>query len=97
MKKVQPKQMDSVRETIDKLDRLLVELIGQRITQIEQAAFIKGDRNLIIDEWRIEDVITKVRAAAETHYVNPNLVEKVWRVLIDESIKHEFDVYDSSN
>jgi isochorismate pyruvate lyase len=97
MKKVQPKQMDSVRETIDKLDRLLVELIGQRIVQIEQAAFIKGDRNLIVDEWRIEDVITKVRAAAKTHYVNPKLVEKVWRVLIDESIKHEFDVYDSNN
>jgi isochorismate pyruvate lyase len=97
MKKVQPKQMDPVRETIDKLDRLLVELIGQRIAQIEQAAFIKGDRNLIVDEWRIEDVITKVRAAAKTHYVNPKLVEKVWRVLIDESIKHEFDVYDSNN
>ena len=89
--------MDSVRETIDELDRLLVELIGQRMAQIEQAAFIKGDRNLIVDEWRIEDVITKVRAAANTHYVNPKLVEKVWRVLIEESIKHEFDVYDSNN
>ena len=86
--------MKDVRETIDSLDRLLVELIGQRIVQIEKAAFVKGDRNLIVDEWRIEDVITKVRAAANTHYVNPDLVEKVWRVLINESIKHEFDVFD---
>jgi isochorismate pyruvate lyase len=87
--------MDEVRAEIDRLDRLLVRLLAERQTYIEAAARIKPDRATVRDEWRINDVLAKVRARAEREGLDWAIAEPVWRTLIERCIAHEFVVYDA--
>ena len=87
--------MPEVRREIDRIDRALVTLLAERQTYIEQAGVIKGDRDTVIDQPRIEDVVTKVLEEADRQGLSRAIAEPVWRLLIDRSIAHEFDVFDA--
>jgi len=93
MKKCQ--NMTEVREEIDRVDRDIVQLLIERLGYIEQAGLIKTDRAVVRDEWRIEDVVSKVKATCEAHNGNVEMIEDVYRFLINWSIEHEFDVFDA--
>lgn len=88
------KTMAEVRQGVDALDRALVALIAERQRYMEAAARIKPDRDTVHDDARIEDVVSKVLAAAQAHHLSPDIAEPVWRTLIDRCIAHEFVVYD---
>lgn len=92
---VQCQNMDDVRREIDRLDRELVRLLAERQGYIEQAGHIKPHRNQVRDEARIEDVVAKVLAEADRQGLSRTIAEPVWRLLIEKSIEHEFDVYDA--
>lgn len=86
--------MAQVRDGVDRLDRALAALIAERSRYMEAAARIKPDRDAVRDEARIEDVISKVLAAAKTEGLPREIAEPVWRELVERSIQYEFDVYD---
>ena len=86
--------MVEVRAGVDALDRALVALMAERQRYMDAAARIKPDRDAVHDDTRIEDVVTKVLAAAQTHHLAPEIAEPVWRTLIDRCIAHEFATYD---
>lgn len=86
--------MAEVRQGVDALDRALVALLAERQRYMEAAARIKPDRDAVHDQARIEDVVAKVLAAAETAGLSPDIAEPVWRLLIDRCIAHEFSVWD---
>lgn len=86
--------MTDVRAGVDALDRELVALIAERSRYMEAAARIKPSRNVVRDEWRIEDVVSKVKAEAERVGLPVELAEPVWRELIERSIAYEFKVWD---
>ena len=52
--------MKEVREEIDLLDKELVLLLARRQKCIEMAAVVKNDKDLVIDEERIEEVVLTV-------------------------------------
>lgn len=87
--------MKEVREEIDLLDKELVLLLARRQKCIEMAALVKNDEKLIIDEDRIEEVISKVKNFGESCGLSPEISEPLWRKLIDLSIEHEFKELDS--
>jgi isochorismate pyruvate lyase len=82
--------MAEIRAEIDRLDELLVGLFAERAGYIDRAAEIKAEVDLParIDA-RVEEVVRNVRAHAVTHGLPPDLVEKLWRRLIDWSIARE--------
>ena len=82
--------MKEVREDIDLLDKELVLLLARRQKCIEMAALVKNDKNLIIYEQRIEDVISQVTNFGESCGLSSSISEPLWRKLIDLSIEHEF-------
>ncbi|MBX3507784.1 MAG: chorismate mutase [Parvibaculum sp.] len=86
--------MADVRREIDRIDRELVKLLAERQTYIEQAGIIKGERTAVRDEARIEDVVQKVLAEAERAGLSPAIAEPLWRLLIEKSIEHEFEIFD---
>ena len=53
--------MADVRHEVDRIDRLLVELLVERQSFMDAAARIKGQRNSVLDRPRIEDVVAKVK------------------------------------
>lgn len=88
--------MAQVREGVDALDRELVALIAQRARYMEAAARIKPSRDVVRDEWRINDVLTKVTSEAERAGLSVDIAEPVWRELVERSIAYEFTVWDKT-
>ncbi|MBL4870909.1 MAG: chorismate mutase [Robiginitomaculum sp.] len=86
--------MAEVRLGVDALDLKLVALICQRQGFMEAAARIKNDRDAVHDSVRIEDVISKVKAAAIEAGLSVDIAEPVWRELIKQSIAYEFKQWD---
>ena len=86
--------MLDVRKGVDALDRALVLLLAERQRYMDAAARIKIDRHAVLDTARIEDVVTKVKAAARDAGLSEEIAEPVWRLLIDRCIAYEFGVWD---
>jgi isochorismate pyruvate lyase len=86
--------MTDVRYEIDRIDRLLIEIIAERQSFMDAAARIKGNRAVVHDRARIEDVIAKVKAECSKHGLSPAIAEPVWRTLIDRCIAYEFESFD---
>lgn len=84
------RDMDELRVEIDRLDRDLVALLARRAGLIDRAAEIKEAAGLParIPE-RVEEVVARVRAAAEGAGLDPDLAERLWRELIEWSIARE--------
>lgn len=82
--------MSELRQEIDALDRELVELLARRSRFIDRAVELKKIENLparITD--RVEQVISNVRSIAEENALDPELVERLWRELIEWAIQKE--------
>ena len=86
--------MLDVRKGVDALDRALVLMLAERQRYMDAAARIKVDRHAVLDTARIEDVVTKVKAAARDAGLSEEIAEPVWRLLIDRCIAYEFGVWD---
>lgn len=89
------RSMEEVRAEIDRIDQLLVRLIAERQGYIEAAARIKETEGDVRVEWRIEDVVAKVLAAAEREGLSARIAEPVWRELIERCIEHEHECWRS--
>ncbi|SFL41235.1 chorismate mutase [Shimia aestuarii] len=82
--------MPTLREQIDTLDRELVRLLAKRAGYIDRAVEIKTEAGLPASiPARIEDVVAKVKATARDEGLDPEIVEAMWRKLIDWSIARE--------
>ncbi len=82
--------MPELRVQIDKLDRQLIELLVTRAGYIDRASQLKPAEGLparIPD--RVEEVVQRVRASSDELGMDPDLAEKLWRILIDWSIARE--------
>lgn len=85
--------MNEVRAEIDRIDRQLVRLVAERQGYIEAAARIKDRESEVRLEWRIEEVVAKVLAAADREGLSKRIAEPVWRELIERCIEHEHEIF----
>ena len=85
--------MDELRYQIDKLDVKIIELLANRSEFIDRATELKKSNGMParIPE-RIESVVSNARNAAEELDLDADLVEKIWRILIDWSIQREAEI-----
>lgn len=81
--------MDDVRRNIDALDAELVNLLALRGAYVAQAARIKNNPDLVVDEERIEFIIDRVKKMAATAGLKPDVAERTWRAMIDAYIDFE--------
>ncbi|MBQ4827598.1 chorismate mutase [Leisingera sp. HS039] len=82
--------MAEVRAQIDRLDIELVQLLAARAGYIDRAIRLKQANGwpARIPE-RVEEVVMNARAAAEGEGLDPDLIEGLWRQLVDWSIARE--------
>jgi isochorismate pyruvate lyase len=85
--------MADIRSEIDRLDEQLVGLFAARAAYIDRAGELKAMLGLPARiTARVEEVVTNVRRHAVAQGLPPELVEKLWRRLIDWSIAREESV-----
>ncbi len=85
--------LQEVRQHIDRLDRQIVPLLAERAGYVEQAAGFKPTKAAVVDPERIEEIVLKVRHMAIEEGTSPDLIEQIFRSMIDAYIIHEAKVY----
>ena len=82
--------LSDVRVEIDRCDKALVDMIGERFGYVERAWQIKlGLKQEANVPWRNQQVIDRVRAQATERGVPPDLCEALWRQMIGWFIQYE--------
>ncbi|MEP2718147.1 chorismate mutase [Pseudophaeobacter sp.] len=82
--------MAELRRQIDDLDQMLVELLATRAGYIDRAVELKSQNG-----WparipaRVDEVIENARAKADEAGLDPDLIEGLWRQLVEWSIARE--------
>ncbi len=84
------RSMAEVRAAIDALDRALVTLLAERAAYIGRAGELKAENGwpARIPE-RVEEVVSNARAHADQAGLDPDMVERMWRMLVNWSIDRE--------
>ncbi len=78
----QCESLDQVREQIDRIDEQIVRLLAERGGYVLAAARFKKSPDEVRAPQRVEQVVARVRALAETHGALPDVVERTYRELI---------------
>lgn len=82
--------MAELRHEIDALDSSLIDLLALRTRYIDRAIDLKRIEGLPArTSDRVEDVIRKVRATARDRGLDQDLIERLWRDIIEWSIARE--------
>ena len=87
--------MSQVRAAIDGLDTLIVSLLAERMRYIEAAARIKPERGAVRDDVRKAAVIAHAVKVADDRGFPPKLAYRLYEMLVEGSIAHEFDMFDA--
>jgi len=87
------KSIQEVRVQIDKIDEDILNLIFKRQDLVIEAVKHKT-KEQIIDEVRIEYIISKLRKKSELKSISPELIEKIWRLMIKNFIEFEKENFD---
>lgn len=91
-----PKQcenIEEIRQCLDELDFQIIELLGKRLNYINEIVKFKIDEEDIVANARQREVIDLRRKLAENNNLDPDLIEKLYRTLIEFNIKKELKLF----
>ncbi|WP_296282036.1 chorismate mutase [uncultured Acinetobacter sp.] len=89
MKKEKCESLEQVREQIDQLDQQLIDLIATRQFYVDQSVRFKRTAEDAQSPERVQQVIDKVRQKAFEVGTDPDLVETIYRAMIQHFIQRE--------
>lgn len=85
--------MSQVRTEIDRIDEALVDLIAERFGYVDRAWQLKiNTPEGAVVQWRIQQVIDKVKARARARNLPPDIVDMVgaqWKNMIGWFVQYE--------
>ncbi len=83
------RNLDEVRENIDRIDHRIIRLISERSNYVRQASSFKNTIEDVRAPKRVEEVISRVRTLAEREGLDPDIAEDVYRTMITCFINYE--------
>lgn len=89
MKKEKVESLEQARAQIDVIDQGIIELIAARQFYVDQAVRFKRSVQDVQSPERVEAVISKIRLQATEHCVNADIVERLYRDMIQHFIQRE--------
>jgi chorismate mutase len=81
-----------IRDEIDNIDFQIISLLGERNSCVEKIVRFKTGKADVIAKKRQEEIIISRRALAERFGLNPDLIEKIYRILIKNNIQKELEI-----
>ncbi len=89
MNKEKCENLEQARAKIDLIDQALIEMIATRQFYIDQAVRFKRTAEEVQSPERVQQVINKAREQAIQLHTDPDLVEKIYREMIQHFIQRE--------
>lgn len=84
--------IQEIRSEVDAIDREIINALGKRFTYVKAAAKFKPSETSVKAPERFNTMLQQRRIWAESAGLNPDVVEKLYRDLvnyfIDEELKH---------
>jgi isochorismate pyruvate lyase len=81
--------LEEIRAAIDAVDADLVRLLARREGLVRQAAPLKRDAPAVRAPGRVEQVVARARAQAVTAGADPDVVERIYRAMVQAFIDME--------
>jgi isochorismate pyruvate lyase len=91
------KALKSIRDEIDTIDKKVVDLIAQRAKLVHSTVAYKESKDEILTNNRIEDVIALIRKEAISKEISPNMLDDVYRILMDYMLEMEINEFNNKN
>lgn len=85
--------IEEVRTNIDRIDRQIVSLLGERGGYVKQAARFKKTTDDVKAPQRVDHVISRVTGLSLELGANPFVTEQVYRAMISAFIRAELAEY----
>lgn len=87
------KNILEVRNSIDKIDEEILDLILKRKELVVEAVKQKN-RDQIVDQVRIDKIIERLKEEGNKRGLPESLIEKLWLTMIQEFILYEEKIFD---
>ena len=87
--------MTDIRKEIDRLDRAIINLIGQRFAYVKAAAKFKTSPRDVRASDRLKTMLEQRRIWAEAEGLHPDAIEKMYRDLVNHFIAEEMNYWQS--
>ena len=81
--------IEEVRREIDNIDNEIIDLIGKRLSFVREIIKYKSNAEEIYAKERYHHVIEKRRELAKVYQLNPDVIENIYRVMMDYFIKEQ--------
>ena len=86
------RNMREIRDKIDDIDFRIISLFGERNRLVEKIVTYKTGKADVVAKERQEEIIRSRRTLAERSGLNPDLIEKIYRILIKNNIQKELEI-----
>jgi isochorismate pyruvate lyase len=83
--------IEEIRTEIDRIDREIIALIGQRFNYVKTAAKFKTNTTDVKAPERFKSMLEQRRIWAEAENLNPDVIENIYRDLVSYFINEELD------
>lgn len=81
--------IEAIRAEIDAIDREILHLLSRRFAFVKEIVRFKSNPSDIVAQRRYDEVIAKRRALAAECGLDPDVIEKMYRILMDHFIAEE--------
>lgn len=82
-----------IREHLDRLDKILILILAERISLISKVAEYKKKENIMIyQQEREKAILNNVVKLAEEQKLNPKLIENIFELIIEDSHRIQKEV-----
>jgi isochorismate pyruvate lyase len=86
------RSLDEVRLQIDEIDNGIIGLIGERFTFVKEIVKYKNNKYDIYAPDRYNEVINRRRELAVSFNLDPDVIENMYRIMMDYFIKEELEL-----
>ena len=76
------KKLKKARDRIDTLDSRIFELIKQRTNVVKDMLKLKENKNQIVDQKRIREILSKIKKKSIKNNIDPKITARIWRSMI---------------
>jgi len=84
--------IEEIRQEIDEIDHSIINLIAKRYSLIQEIIKFKSSTDDVYAEKRYLAVINDRRKIASDHYLDPDVIENIFRIMMDYFIKEQLEL-----
>ena len=89
MSPINKKKLNLLRKKLDRLDYDLLKIIKKRSNIVKKVLLLKTNKNEIIDNKRINQILKKIKKESVKRKIDPIITKRIWKNMIWSYIDFE--------